>query len=366
MSNNLSFNPDWASAPGDTIADILRARNTTIEDFAKKIGITPQEVSNLINGTYTISISFAKDLARELGASSEFWLARDYQYKEAIKRIEKENKEWLHELPLKDMMRFGWLPSASTVAEQVKYCLRFFQVPNIKVWREDYFEVQQITAFRTSPKYDSRTAAVATWLRQGEILAESIQCSSWSATKFKEALPAIRKLTWIKDPEKFLPKLQSLCAESGVAVVIVRSPSGCRASGATRFISETKALLLLSFRYLSDDQFWFTFFHEAGHLILHQPNEIFIEGEDTTITTKEEEANEFASKCIIPEDFFKEFLRLRSYNNVLRFATKIGIAPGIVLGQLQHFGKVDPSYMNKLKRRYNWGDSAGETNPGKA
>ena len=94
---------------------------------------------------------------------------------------------------------------------------------------------------------------------------------------FEADLPTIRRLTREKDPGQFIPRLKEACAARGVAVAIVRGPNGWRASGAARFLSPTKALIQLSFRYLSDDQFWFTFFHEAGHLLLHGKDLLFLE-----------------------------------------------------------------------------------------
>ncbi len=145
------------------------------------------------------------------------------------------------------------------------------------------------------------------------------------------------------------------CAESGVAVVILRAPTGCKASGATRFHSPDKALLLLSFRYLSDDHFWFTFFHEAGHLLLHGEKGFFLEGVDTLSTDKEEEANDFAVHTLVPPAFQKALLNLRNNaRTVIRFAMQVGISPGIVVGQLQHLGHIRRDQLNRLKRRYIW------------
>ena len=83
-------------------------------------------------------------------------------------------------------------------------------------------------------------------------------------------------------------------------MVIVPAPSGCKVSGATLFPQQDKALLLLSFRYLSDDHFWFSFFHEVGHLLLHGIEKIFLEGVDEINQNDEEEANKFAAELLIP------------------------------------------------------------------
>jgi HTH-type transcriptional regulator/antitoxin HigA len=356
MSTN-DFYPDWVSPPGDTIVDILRESDLSLVEFAQRIGYEPELAKDLIQGRATITIAIARQLVKVLGASVEFWMSRDYQYRQDISRLHVPHAEWLDRLPLGDMIKFGWLNPVPHPADEVAACLRFFNLPSIQAWNEAYASLLQMTAFRTSSSFDSQPAAVAAWLRQGEIEAETIDCSPWDAKRFQESLVHIRSLTRIKNPSLFLPELKKCCADSGVAVAIVRAPSGCRASGATRFLSGDKALLLLSFRYLTDDHFWFTFFHEAGHLLLHGEAAFFLEGVDMLLTPQEEEANEFASRTLIPVERQPEFLRLRANaREVIRFAVRIGVAPGIVVGQLQHLGKLRYDQLNRLKRRFTWKD----------
>lgn len=355
MNSNSTFRPDWTSTPGDTIADILRERQLSLVEFAKLMGQTTQEITNLLQGRAMVTIAIARRLASVLGASIEFWMSRDFQYREDLARIQATEEEWLSEVPLRDMVSFGWLTPAPNPSDEVTACLRFFNVPSIMAWREAYGEVQEAVAFRTSPSFDSWPTAVAAWLRQGEIVGETIKCNTWDASHFKETLTRIRPLTRNKDPHIFLPRLQSYCAESGVALAVVRAPRGCHASGATRFLSAEKALLLLSFRHLTDDHFWFTFFHEAGHLLLHGDKKLFIEGEDTPSTAEEHEANEFAEQILIPTEFRKEFARLRpSTSDIIKFARRAGVSPGIVVGQLQHLGRIKYNWLNGLKRYFSW------------
>jgi Zn-dependent peptidase ImmA (M78 family) len=167
----------------------------------------------------------------------------------------------------------------------------------------------------------------------------------------------------VGDPTKFLPQLRERCAVVGVAVVALRAPMGCRASGAARFVTRDRALLLLSFRHLIDDQLWFTFFHEAGHLLLHDRTQVFVDEEPGTdkaeaedlYSLREREANAFAMNALIPPEVRP---RLRTLHTdakaILRFATELKIAPGIVVGQLQRLDRLRPNQLNTLKRRFVW------------
>jgi HTH-type transcriptional regulator / antitoxin HigA len=355
MSISHEFQPDWASSPGETIADILRERQVSEAELARRMGVVSGCVSDLVEGRTTITIGVARQLERFLGASVEFWMSRDFQYRQDVARLNQANRDWLAEIPIGDMIRFGWLRPVPRPTEEVTACLQFFSVPSVPAWRAAYAALKETVAFRTSPKFDSRPAAVAAWLRQGEIEAESLKCRPWNIEKFRDSLSELRSLTRKKDPSRFLPEIREHCAESGVAVVVVRAPNGCRASGATRFLSHEKALLQLSFRYLSDDHFWFTFFHEAGHLVLHGENGFFVEGVDTMPAKEETEANEFAADILIPSRLQEEFMQLRATtHDVIRFAVKIGISPGIVVGQLQHHRRIGANQLNGLKRRFQW------------
>jgi HTH-type transcriptional regulator / antitoxin HigA len=352
------FRPDWSSAPGETIADILEERRLSVMQFAQGIKYTAEQAGELLAGRTPITAALAKRLELVVGGSVTFWINREYDYRRDLARLAGEEKRrsdenWVKELPIKEMVSFGWVkpdPGHELVA-----ILRFFNVPNVRCWRAKYQSRAEIAAFRTSPTFESDAACVAAWLRQGEVESASINCKGWDPTSFKNILPTIRVLTRERDPQNFIPKLRNYCAQCGVAAVVLPAPKGCRASGATYFLSPDKALLLLSFRYLSDDHFWFTFFHEAGHLLLHGKSALFLEGVEILSAEKENEANDFAARLLIPEEFKASMLRLPLDGiQVIRFARSVGVSPGIVVGQLQHYGRFTRRQLNNLKRRFVW------------
>jgi Zn-dependent peptidase ImmA (M78 family) len=253
------------------------------------------------------------------------------------------------------MVRFGWIRSTESLEERFSACLNFFGVADLNEWHDRYRGVQDVVAFRTSGSFESQPGAVAAWIRQGEIEAAKIDTRKWNAAKFEKVLPAIRKLTKKKDPQVFLPELIRLCADCGVAIVIARAPEGCRASGATKFLSADKALVMLSFRHRTDDHFWFTFFHEAGHLLLHGTGALFVEDPNLVTTHEEEEANQFAMDVLVPEEFRTEMLDLPKIPKVItKFAVRVGVSRGIIVGQLQHHGRIAHKDLNFMKARYAW------------
>ena len=370
MNRDDGFYPDWASAPGETIEDILDQRAISVGYFAELMDWAEEDIADLLQGRTTITISAARQLSQVLGASLEFWMSRDFHFRQNVRRLNQDGQEWISRLPLSDMINFGWLGRAPHPADELEACLQYFNVSNVSEWNSNYQALEKAAAFRTSPSYSSRTESVATWLRQGELQAETIDCSSWNPEQFQNSLPNVRELTRQKDPTRFIPLLEDICSRSGVAVVVVRAPAGCRASGAARFLSEDKALLQLSSRYLTDDHFWFTFFHEAGHLLLPSQKSLYlnsledadtclIEYSDTTDSSREEEANQFASRTLVPDRFESELMELRLQAlSIAKFARQVGTSPGIIVGQLQHQGRLPFNYMNNLKRRFQWEDNS--------
>lgn len=364
------FQPNWFSKPGDTLSLLLDRQNCTIAMLAGRMGQSTTFVESLLAGTTAINAEVAELLQQHVGSTASYWMKRQAQFDQCLDRVAKavpadDAKAWLKALPLREMIKSGWLPEQTDVTQAFKTALTFFGVSSPSEWQNRYAAFENMFAFRTSPTFESKAGPLSAWLRRGEIEAAALPCADWNADHFQSSLNEIRVLTKAKNPSYFIPRLRAICAAAGVAVVFVRAPSGCRASGATRFMSSRKAVIILSFRYLSDDHFWFSFFHEAGHLLLHGEQATFIDGEADERDEKETEANNFSASVLIPGNRIEELMNLTaSKDNVIRFATSIGISPGIVVGQMQHNSVIGQKQLNFLKRRYSWEEiTAAQANP---
>lgn len=367
MHSTSAFHPDWATPPGDTISDILLQSDCSREDFAHRMDLTTIQASHLLSGRAKIDDALAGKLASSLGGSPAFWLNRERQYREDLNRLRKgaaDVQDWLTNIPVRDMIKFGWISQTRSPQQRLKNCLAFFGVSNIDDWYTTYNKLFLSASFKTSNSFDSTPEAVIAWLRQGEIESQSEDIRPWNSQRFQSSLVQARQLTRDKDPRVFIPRLKHLFADSGVFLGIIPAPTGCRASGATYFLSPRKAIMLLSFRHLSDDHFWFSLFHEAAHLILHKDRMLFLEGTGNYETLAEREANEYAEKLLIPAAIETEFrsLTTKNWRQIVRFARKAGVSPGIVVGQLQFHGIIKHNQLNKLKTRFSWnlGSSANQ------
>jgi hypothetical protein len=306
-----------------------------------------------VRGVASITPDTAILLERATHVPSRVWNSLEVAYRDFESRREEEAEfsedvGWLEELPIKQLITRGWLERGSSPVDQVRKVCQFFGVANRSAWETLW---QKPTAYRTSRAFTSDPGAVAAWLRIGELLAAEIETQPYDRAKFEALLEEVREITRENDPKRWWPELQEKCATAGVAVVAEPETKGARINGATRWLSGSKALIQLSLRHRWSDIFWFTFFHEAAHLLLHAKKETFINDKGAH-SGVEEEADAFASQVLIPRPLEPELAGISTVADVRAFAAKARIAPGIVVGRLQHDGRWPYNRGNELKQRF--------------
>ena len=354
------YMPDYLVTPGEVLDDYLTSLGMSQAELSARTGLTKKTINGIIKGNAPITPETALKFERCLGRPAHFWNNLEKQYQEDLTRISEEKKlknhlAWLQKVPIAAMIKKGWIPKIKDPILQLKEVLHFFGVASPEQWKTVWTEYQ--VAYRQTKRFETCAEAVSAWLRRGEIEAKQISCAPVDLKRFKSILSKIRELTVKKEPEVFVPQLVELCSSAGVAVVFVPELPKTGVYGATRWIGE-KAIIQLSLRYKSNDHLWFTFFHEAGHIIKHGRKEIFIEGKGLD-GEKEEEANIFSRNQLIPPSDYKRFIASwdgQSLSPIESFAKQINIAPGIVVGRLQHDNLLPKSHGNKLKVFYQWTD----------
>ncbi|EFK06283.1 addiction module antidote protein, HigA family [delta proteobacterium NaphS2] len=353
--------PDTVSPPGETLQETIVALGMSQAGLAERTGRSKKTINEIIKGKAPITPKMSLELERVLGVPASFWNNRERNYREALARIEEKNTlqaqvEWLKSVPVKDMIRWGWIKQFEEKVQQLQEVLTFFGIASPDQWPTVMASLGQKVAFRKTEAFEVDNGALMAWLRKGEVEAKKIECSPYSEKKFRSCLYTIRELT-VEPPEIFQKRLTELCAGCGVVVIFVPELPRTRVSGATRWVTANKALIQLSLRYKSNDHLWFSFFHEAGHIIKHGKKAIFLEGTGLGMDQdKEEEANRFASDFLIPRQQYLRFVRDRSLSkfNINRFASKLGVAPGIVVGRLQHDKHLPVTHCNDLKIKLKW------------
>ncbi|MFF0471845.1 ImmA/IrrE family metallo-endopeptidase [Micromonospora zamorensis] len=353
------YQPDSVPAPGETLRETIEALDMSQAELSMRTGLSAKHINQIVQGIATISHETAIALERATGVPASLWNSLESNYRDYLARKRErerlsEEATWLSKLPIKALRKLGAITADkdddATVLQQV---FRFFGVANIPAWEAVWLNPQ--ADFLQSRAFDVDSSALATWLRLGELAAQRIRCDPFDRDKLRRSLPELRSLT-VEPLERFLPEMKRISASCGVAVVIIEEIPGCRVSGATRWLSPQKAVLQLSLRHKRNDHLWFAFFHELGHILLHGKRDNFIDRdsdyEAARDDPKEQQANAFAGDLLIPPTYASELRRLRSLAAMRAFAEKIGVAPGIVVGRLQHDRLIDFKVGHALFERY--------------
>lgn len=350
------YEPDYIVPPGKTLEEVLDYLDMTQAELAKRTGLSTKHVNQVVNGAAAITPDTALLLERATGVSARTWSNLEVAYREYVTRQQEEERlsadiGWLDELPIQELIKRGCVGKRDRAVDTLRDVCGFFGVANRAAWDTLWHKP---TAYRTSKAFTSNPGAVAAWLRLGELQAAEIDCKPFDRAGLTKALGDFRELTRDRDPARWWPSLIERCASVGVAVVGEPEIKGARINGAARWLAPDKALVQLSLRYHWNDIFWFTFFHEVGHLLIHSKKDAFI-NDKSRHSGVEQEADGFAAQILIPRRFEAELSEIVSLQQASQFAERIGVAPGIVVGRLQHDGRWAHSKGNDLKQRLKFG-----------
>ncbi|MGA3117287.1 MAG: ImmA/IrrE family metallo-endopeptidase [Syntrophobacteraceae bacterium] len=359
-ANQNQYAPDYVSPPGETLSETLEIRGMSQAELAERTGRAKKTINEIVKGKARITPRIALELEHVLSVAASFWNARESQYQDYLARKEEQGRfekhlKWLDLIPVRVMVKLGWIEGFKDRIQQLREVLKFFQISSPDQWDTCVRAYADQVAFRKSKAFEGDLPAVIAWLRRGEIEARELKCALYDQSKFKEALQTIRGLT-AESPAVFHAKMVELASAAGVAVVLIPELPRIRISAATRWLSPHKAMIQLSLLYKRNDQFWFSFFHEAGHILLHGKRDIFINDQENNQNVKEGEANSFAANFLIPPSSFRALIKggAPSKEKVLRFASELGIAPGIIVGRLQREHILPWHFYNDLKVSFDW------------
>ncbi len=351
------------SPPGEILAEALEERSMSSAELSRRTGLSEKHVSQVMNAKATLSYSTALLLERVLQIPATFWMNLEVAYRAEQQRAAERSAlrdfaGWMRSFPFREMVRFGYVADVGQAAiDRVEALLRFFGVATPDAWQAAWAPVT--ARFRKSPTFHPNRHALTAWLRLSELNAQQIDCAPYDESRFSQAVSAIRGMTRLPAKE-FAKQAVAQCSAAGVALTFTPSLPRLSINGATRWFGPKRAAIHLSLRGRTDDQMWFSLFHEACHVLEHSSQAIFIDdahsysGDDPV----EARANEFARDKLIPPEQYQEFREQHpapSKRAAAAFADQIGIAPGIVAGRLQHDRVWPHSHGNQLKRKFTWG-----------
>ncbi|WP_407441708.1 ImmA/IrrE family metallo-endopeptidase [Fibrobacter sp.] len=182
-----------------------------------------------------------------------------------------------------------------------------------KAWKNYYTNASLKVAFRISLAEAQDPFAASVWLRRGEILADAIKMEKQNDKKqrviIKKALPQFIELAKAYGAQRTMGKpgeidegmlkLQELGSSLGMKILYVQNFKSARIHGMARWYRDIPVIQLHD-RFKNRKAFWYTFFHELSHIILHGKKDIFIKNmyHGNKNPVKEAEADAFAQKCM--------------------------------------------------------------------
>lgn len=358
MSTLFESHQALLSPPGDTLQETLDAIPMSQAELAERMGRPKEKVNDIIKGREPITTATAFQLEKVLSIPASFWMNREKEYRRQLYEWDQQEQlvqweNWLKEFPVAALKKLGWLPDVKEKHILVIALTSFFGVASPNEWERIYLDQEVAVSFRISLANTQNPHAISAWLRIGELQAKQLAIVKYSRKMFKECLNDIKELAF-QHPRNFPQQLQSICARCGVALVYTPNLPKAPISGAVRWF-QNNPLIQLTGRYKTDDHFWFTFFHEAGHIIEHGKKDVFLEEiEGSPINEqKEEEANAFAERWLIKDNEIKEIIANAplSEQKISTFSDRYRVPPGVIVGRLQHKGVISRKVGNRMKQK---------------
>lgn len=367
MENKVfQFAPDYTIHPGEYIDELLEVYGMKQTELALRLGITTKHLNNLISGKASVTPETAQGLQQVFQRAAKYWLLLQANYDLSVQKEKRrawyqthadECRAWLELFDYSMLVKQNYVKKV--VNDDFEKCdelLRFFGCVDIASWKQMYCS-ELPAACRITGGESAQIGNTSSWLRQGQLIAQSTftDMPVYERSKFRQILKKIRTLTVAE--ENFIPELKHLCEEAGVKLLLVKELPKSGISGAAFWIRNGEIpCIQMNLRYKKNDHFWFTFFHEAAHIIKEHKKYIFIDCEKREETDIEKEADRMAGNWLIPEGDYQRFVERNLFyeEDIIKFSLEMGIHPGIVVGRLQHDTKIPWNWHNKLKQSLEW------------
>lgn len=360
MSNIMNYKDVMAFHPGYYVAEIIEDMGVSQAEFAIRLGTTGKTLSQLVNAQINLSNDLAEKLSAMLGTSIEFWLNLQSTFDEKVIEIDRMQAidaqvEILSMLDYPYFVKYNFVPAAKTIKEKIQNLCGFFKISDLRVLRQPDFLVNFRTGVTTvEEKHIINSRA---WLQTALNKAATVKTQPFDAEKLKAYIHEIRGMT-VQEPEVFLPRLQEIFNECGIVFVLLPYLKNSGINGAVKWINSERVVLAMNDRRLNADTFWFSLFHEIKHVLQQKTKTVFVSSsvrEMKEMDDKfESEADTFAQNTLIPYSAYRVWRpsKYTSDAEIIDFAQKVGIHPGVVAGRLQHDHIIAPNRCSALKEQY--------------
>ncbi len=359
----VPYVPSIGVLPGETLTEVLKEKGMTQKELAERVGRPLKTINEIVKGKTAITSDTSIQLEKALDVPAHIWNNLESNYREFLARMNMsfsikakitESKKY----PYHEMAKWGWVPKERNPSKITDNLLKFFGVTSF----ENIIESSKIEGvFRISTRRKYNREAIIAWLRRGVIENYSKDVKEFDKQRLRNSIGKIRALTLINDPDLFLPELEKILSECGIAFTITPSLINAPISGVTRWLTSDKVLVQMSIRGKCSDIFWFSLFHELSH-ILDDNQEIHIDLVNNGVSEeREKRIDTIAANLLIPKDKYNSFIDVIKqrrtlvgiYDLIRSFSRTVSIHPGIVSGRLQSDHLIPPT-CNRLRSKLRW------------
>ena len=342
--------------PGQYVEDLIEDYNVTQKEFAERLGVSAKTVSKLVNAEESISKETAHKLAKLSGVSMQTWLnlqnIYDVKVAEIIEQREFDQgreKEICEMIDFKYFKQKGYVPEKRYgIGEKITDLRKILEVSSL----EYLVTFNHLVSYRNTRDFTEKSIVNSNiMLELASKKARNKTTTKLNRRKLERSLPTLRELTR-RDPKDFAQELTDILLECGVVLVGLPALANANLNGATKKFGNGSVLLLLTDRNKASDIFWFSLFHEIGH-ILQNDFSSDDEGSDS-YRRSEELADQFAKDLLIDPQDYQRFIDEACFDkqSIKEFADEIGIHPSIVLGRLQNDHYLGYDQFRDLKVNY--------------
>lgn len=322
------------SHPGETLKELLESKEMSQLELAARIDVTPKHINQIIKGKKSITSNMALKLSNVFSLKAGFWnnlqMIYDEQREEIIniEKITQEEKEIVKKAPTQDLIKWNYIKeNPQTIEENVLFYRSFVGVSSLTNCSQTIESIQ----FRKSESLNMNPFLLAIWLKMCELETQNKEVEEINIQKLKELLPEIKSLI-NEDINEAIEKLSTLLASCGIAFAVIHNLKGAPVQGIVKYTSN-KILLCLTIRQKYADIFWFSLFHEIGHIINGRSEKTYVNFDNS-----EEKSDNYSSNFLINKKEYEIFLKENNFslNSIFKFAQKNNINEGIVIGRLLH------------------------------
>lgn len=361
-AKKIGISRDLIIHPGETIADVLEERGITQSELSSRTGVSAAYVSNVIAGKKGISANFAMGLEYALRVPKSFWLNLQANYESDLLEINEvqtiTEEERLAREDLKDIVKYlrkkEMMPVRENRDDSIISLRKVLQISNIANLKE----MIPAGAFRMSTNATINPYVLGAWIRLCQLAGDGKVISTKFDKKYMNDLINDMKHIMCKENGNLQKALNDTLEKYGIIFSVARNFRGAPVHGYISQKEDGKYEMVLTIRGAFADIFWFSLFHEIGHIVNGDIGKNLKFLDDGSDNDKETAADFFASNMLLSPESYELFIRKRDFSieAIRKYAESQNVMPYIVIGRLQKEKYLDYRTYCDYKLRYKWGD----------